>query len=161
MATCESSAPNAGNIDTASAGSKLFTVSATDNVANGASPQSVSYTVGFGISVLYDQTKAAKSGSVIPIKLQLVDAQGHNVSSAALVVHAASLTQIATSASETIDDAGNANPDVNFRFDPSLGAGGGYIFNLKTTGLPTGTYRLGFTVDADPGIHAVQFAVRQ
>jgi hypothetical protein len=40
-------------------------------------------------------------------------------------------------------------------------AGGGYIFNLKTTGIPTGTYRLGFTVDADPAVYSVQFAVRK
>jgi hypothetical protein len=108
--------------------------------------------------VLYDQTKAVKSGSTIPIKIQLVDALGHNVSSAAMVVHAVSLVQIATTAGEAINDAGSSNPDANFRFDASLG---GYIFNLKTTGLPTGTYRLSFTVDADPGPHAVQFAVRQ
>ena len=161
VATCNGSAANGNNIDTATVGSKSFTVSATDNVGNSPSPQSVAYAVGFGISVLYDQTKAAKSGSVIPIKLQLVDALGHNVSSAGLVVHAASLVQIATSASEVINDAGNANPDVNFRFDSSLGTGGGYIFNLKTTGLSTGTYKLGFIVGADPSIYWVQFAVRQ
>ncbi len=161
VATCDGTAPNGGNIDTASVGSKAFTVSATDNVGNSASPQSVSYNVGFSIRVLFDHTKAAKSGSVIPIKLQLVDALGHNVSSASFLVHAVSLIQIATSASETINDAGNSNPDANFRFDPSLGSGGGYIFNLKTTGLPTGTYSLGFTVDADPSVHTVQFAVRQ
>ena len=160
VATCNGSAPNGGNIDTSSAGSKSFTVTATDNVANAASAEQVSYTVGFGISVLYDQTKTVKSGSTIPIKLQLVDALGHNVSSATLVVHAVSLVQIATSASETVNDSGNSNPDANFRFDASLG-GGGYIFNLKTTGLPTGTYKLGFTVDSDPGVHSVQFAVRQ
>jgi len=44
-----------------------------------------------------------------------------------------------------IDDAGNANPDSDFRFDPTLGTSGGYIFNLKTTGLTTGTYNLYFT----------------
>lgn len=77
------------------------------------------------------------------------------------MVHAVELIQIATTASEIINDAGNANPDTNFRFDASLGGVGGYIFNLKTTGLSTGTYRLGFTVDADPTIHTVQFSVRQ
>jgi hypothetical protein len=110
------------------------------------------------ISVLYDRTKAVKSGSTITIKIRLVDALGHNVSSAATVVHAVSLIQIATSASETVNDAGSSNPNANFRFDSSLG---GYIFNLKTTGLSTGTYRLGFKVDGDAGIHMVQFAVRQ
>lgn len=161
VATCNGSAANGGNIDTASVGSKTFTVSATDNAGNAATPQSVSYSVNFGISVLFDQTKAAKSGSTIPIKIQLVDALGHNVSSAAMVVHAVSLIQIATSASETVNDAGSANPDANFRFESSLGTSGGYIFNLKTTGLPTGTYRLGFTVNADPAIYTLQFAVRQ
>jgi hypothetical protein len=161
VATCNGTAPNGGNIDTSSAGSKSFSVSATDNAGNVASPQSVAYTVGYGFVVLFDQTKAAKSGSVVPIKVQLVDALGHNVSSVAIVVHAVSLTQIATSASESVNDAGSSNPDANFRFDSSLGAGGGYIFNLKTTGLATGTYRLGFAVDAAPGIYFVQFAVRQ
>ena len=161
VATCNGPVPNGNNIDTASAGAKTFTVSATDNVANAATPQSVSYMVGFAVSVLYDQTKAVKSGSTIPIKLQVVDALGHNVSSATFVVHAVSLIQISTSASEMINDAGSSNPDTNFRFDASVGVGGGYIFNLKTTGLSTGTYRLGFAVDADPSIHTVQFAVRQ
>lgn len=161
VASCNGSAPNGSNVDTISAGAKTFTVSSADNAGNAAVPQSVSYSVGFGVAVLYDQTKAAKSGSTIPIKIQLVDALGHNVSSAAVLVHAVSLVQIATSASEAINDAGSANPDVNFRFDSSAGSGGGYIFNLKTTGLPTGTYRLGFIVDGDPAIHTVQFAVRQ
>jgi hypothetical protein len=40
-------------------------------------------------------------------------------------------------------DAGNANPDFDFRYDAALA---GYIFNLKTTGLGTGTYQLCFTV---------------
>jgi hypothetical protein len=160
VATCNGTAPNGGNIDTSSAGSKSFSVSATDNVGSVASPQSVAYTVGYGVIALFDQTKAAKSGSTIPIKVQLVDVLGHNVSSAALAVHAVSLIQIATSAPQTINDAGNSNPDANFRFDSSLGAGGGYIFNLKTTGLPMGTYRLSFIVDNAPGIYSVQFAVR-
>jgi hypothetical protein len=60
---------------------------------------------------------------------------------------------ISTNASTTVDDAGNANPDSNFRFDPTLGPAGGYIFNLQTTGLSTGTYVLTFTVSGDPTPH--------
>lgn len=160
VANCDGTTVTGANIDTISAGSKTFTVSAADNVAN-ATSQSVSYTVGFGLRLLYDQTKAVKSGSTIPIKIQLVDALGNNMSSAAIVVHAMSLVQITTTASETINDAGTSNPDANFRFDASLGSNGGYIFNLKTTGLSTGTYSLGFTVNSDPNVYTVQFAVRQ
>ncbi len=53
-------------------------------------------------------------------------------------------------------DAGNANADFNFRYDASLA---GYIFNLKTTGLTTGTYHLKFTVDG-LGDYTAPFAVR-
>jgi hypothetical protein len=59
-----------------------------------------------------------------------------------------------------LQDAGNANPDNDFRFDPTLGGTGGYIFNLKTTGLSTGTYNVSFTVSGDPVAHAVQFQVK-
>jgi hypothetical protein len=61
-----------------------------------------------------------------------------------------------------VDDAGNANPDSNFRFDGGLGPNGGYIFNLKTTGLATGTYVLTFTVAGDPTTHNTElvFQVR-
>ena len=55
----------------------------------------------------------------------------------------------------------NANPGGNFRFDASLGPAGGYIFNLKTTGLALGTYSLQFTAGSDPIPHAANFAVRQ
>ena len=53
-----------------------------------------------------------------------------------------------------------ANPDADFRFDPSLGTTGGYILNLKTAGLSTGTYALSFVADADPTIHSAYFQVR-
>ena len=56
--------------------------------------------------------------------------------------------------------AGNANPDSNFRFYPALGGTGGYIFNLKTTGLATGSYKLFFTLTGDPTVHDLPFVVR-
>jgi hypothetical protein len=143
------------------AGTKTFTVKASDNVGNSAPPQSVSYTVSYGIQVLFDQSRAAKSGSTIPIKIGMMDANGTNMSSLAVVLHAVSVVQISTSASVTLDDAGNANPDFDFRYDSSLAATGGYIFNLKTTGYGTGSYLLNYTVGGDPNLHSVQFQVRQ
>ena len=53
-----------------------------------------------------------------------------------------------------------AAADNNFRFDPTLGSTGGYIFNLKTTGLTTGTYNLNFTVTGDSFGYAAQFQVK-
>lgn len=152
VATCAGPVPSGSNFDTASAGAKTFAVNATDNVGN-ASSQSVSYSVGYAACLLYDDTRAAKSGSTIPIKFQLCDALGNDVSSAGITVSALQVVMLSTSASTTVDDAGNANPDSNFRFDPTLGPTGGYIFNLQTTGLPTGSYVLTFTVSGDPTTH--------
>ena len=48
-------------------------------------------------------------------------------------------------------------PDSNFRYDASLA---GYIFNLSTKPLSTGTWVLSFTVGADPTVQHVQFDVK-
>ena len=59
-----------------------------------------------------------------------------------------------------LEDAGNANPDYQFRFSEGIGAGGGYIFNLSTANLSVGTYGLVFTVSGDPSTHMVRFQVK-
>jgi hypothetical protein len=157
VASCIAPVASGSNIDTTSVGTKTFTVSATDNASN-STTQSVSYKVSYAVRVLFDQSRAVKSGSTIPIKVQLVDANGNNVSSPSVVVHAASMVQTSSSASVFLDDAGQANPDFDFRYDSSLG---GYIFNLKTTGYRTGSYLLYVNAGDDPIAHAVQFQVRQ
>jgi hypothetical protein len=158
VASCLGPVSNGSSINTASAGTKTFTVSARDNAGNNATPQSVNYLVTYGVRVLFDPSRAAKSGSTIPIKIQIVDANGNNVSTAAVGLHAMRVVQTSSSASVFLDDAGQANPDFDFRYDSSLA---GYIFNLKTTGYPTGSYVLNFMVGGDPSLHAVAFQVRQ
>ena len=113
--------------------------------------------VTYDVCVLYDQNVTRRSGSTIPIKLKLCDATRHNVSSWSVALTAQSVTRISDLADGPLDDAGSANPDANFRYDGGLG---GYIFNLKTTGLVTGTYALEFSVAGDPLRHRVQFKVR-
>jgi hypothetical protein len=161
VSTCAGPVATGGNITTGAVGSKTFTVNATDAVGNAAT-QSVSYNVGYGACLLYDTTHAAKSGSTIPIKFQLCDAAGNDVSSSAITVTALQVVMVSTSASSLVMDAGNANPDNNFRFDGGLGPTGGYIFNLQTTGLATGTYVLTFAAAGDPTTHNLElvFQVR-
>ena len=101
-----------------------------------------------------------RSGATLPIKLQLCDGSGTDLSSSNITLHATSLTQTSTSISGAVQDAGNANPDNDFRFDSTLGSTGGYIFNLKTTGLSTGTYNLSFTVTGDSFVYAAPFEVK-
>ena len=111
----------------------------------------------YNVCPLYDATKAKKSGSTYPIQIQLCDAAGSNLSSPSIVVHAVGVTQLSTNAPGTLDDAGDSNPDFDFRYDATLAA---YIFNLKTTGYLTGTYALTFTAGADPAIHSAKFQIK-
>jgi hypothetical protein len=112
--------------------------------------------------MLYDDSKAVRSGSVIPIKFELCDANGVDVSSSAIIVTLApqGVTQTSPLAPGTLESVGNANPDNNFRFDSTLGPTGGYIYNLSTAGLSTGTYEITFTVTGDLTQHQVKFQVK-
>jgi len=124
----------------------------------GGSNGSLTQKVAYAICVLYDQSRAVNGGATFPIKVALCDGNGVDVSSSTLVLHATAVTAI-SAFSGTPDSPGNANPDSDFRFDSTLGATGGYIFNLSTSGLAAGTYNLQFTVGSDPVTHAVLFGV--
>ncbi len=160
VATCTGTVASGSPVGTALVGSKTFTVNATDNVGNVAPPQSVSYSVTYAVCLLYDPTRAVQSGSTIPLKIQLCDANNADVSSSTVFVHGVSLVETSTNASEVLQSSGNANSDNDFRFDPTLGPTGGYIFNLSTQGLTTGSYLLSFSVGADPFTHTLSFQVR-
>ena len=106
-------------------------------------------TMRYGVCLQYDALKAHKKGSTIPIKINLCDGAGNNVSSAEIVVTATTILKLDSTASPfEAEDSGNANPDSNFRF-----AGGFYIFNLSLKdGFDKGTYRMSFVVNgqSDP-----------
>lgn len=115
----------------------------------------------YEVCPLFDQSRAYRLKSTVPVRFQLCDAQGQNLSSASIVVTATGLVKrdgIATST--TVEDAGNANPDDRFRYDAGLGGTGGYIYNLSTKGLSTGTWELRFTVSGDPMTYSVTFDLR-
>jgi hypothetical protein len=156
VAVCAGPVADGAPINTSSAGTFPFVVTGIDHVGNTATA-STTYTSSYGLCLLYDPSKPKKSGSTMPIKLQLCDASGRNLSSSAIVVNAIRVSLVSDTISGPPEDAGNANPDGNFRFDPSLG---GYVFNLKTTGLPTGTYELSFTAGTDPVVHNTLFQIR-
>ncbi|MGI8545340.1 MAG: hypothetical protein ACR2MD_17925 [Aridibacter sp.] len=112
-------------------------------------------TISYAICQLYDSNKAVKSGGTYPIKIQLCDAAGRNVSSANINVKAIGIRLVSAPDTEIeIESPGNSNPDNNFRYED-----GRYVFNLKTTGLSPGVYNLSFTAGSDPTIHMVEFRV--
>lgn len=112
----------------------------------------------YGVCALYDQTKSVHSGAVFPIKLELCDGSGDDLSSPNIVLHATAVTMLSTVVGVP-ESPGNSNADSDFRFDSTMGTTGGYIFNLKTTGLASGTYSLQFIATGDPVTHSVTFGV--
>ncbi len=158
VTVCAGPVADGVDIDTASVGSKTFTVNATDS-HNNSSSATVNYTVAYNICPLYSQSTSVKSGATIPIKLDLCDINGVDQSASSIVVHATGVVMVSNNASEVLQDAGNSNPDDDFRFDSTLGTTGGYIFNLSTKGYPTGTFQLQFTAGNDPTTHVASFQV--
>lgn len=130
-----------------------------DTNFSGSTSSALTQNVTYNVCLLYDPTKSKNSGAVFPIKVQLCDAAGRDLSSSGIVLHAAGMTSVSGSAGPA-DSVGDANPDNDFRFDPTLGSTGGYIFNLSTKGLSPGTYALQFTATGDSITHAVSFGIR-
>jgi hypothetical protein len=151
---CNGSVPNGQPLNTSSAGPGQFTVNASDAVGN-TSQASVSYSVGFATRTLHDEMRPVKSGATIPLKVQIIDASGVNLSTAAIQVTGVDLYLVAGDTTAPLQDSGNSNPDNNFRYSD-----GQYIYNLKTTGLATGRWRIGYLVAGDSTMHYTFFQVR-
>lgn len=116
--------------------------------------------VEYNVCALYDQSKAHKAGSTVPIKLQLCDAAGNNISSPDYVLNAFKVSKIDNSSDGIVEDSGAANPDDNFRYSADLGEAGGYIFNKSLRGFTSGTWVLSFTVNGGETVYSVQFDVK-
>jgi hypothetical protein len=128
-------------------GTTTVTCTATDSDDTN-SPVSASFTVTvrYGVKLLYKAPMTGKVGSNVPIKIELVNAAGQNVSSSSVTVQALCVVlQGATTCSGA--PIIYANPNQFFTFMSGLDTGGGYQFNVKTTTLTTGkTYQLLFRV---------------
>jgi hypothetical protein len=117
---------------------------------------SFTVTVVYGVCPQFDQTKAVRAGAVKPVRVELCDAVGTNLSAPDLVLNAVGLRRLDGTASAVVEDAGQANsPDANFRYDA-----GSYVFNLDTAGLSRGTWELQFTVAGGSRVYGVTFDVR-
>jgi DNA-binding beta-propeller fold protein YncE len=117
----------------------------------------VSLTMTHRLCALYDASRPVKAGSTLPIKVTLCDAEGTNQSSATIPIVAEAITLTSGAVAGELQDAGQSNADANFRYAADFN---GYIFNLQTTGLNTGTYALRVRVGAEPGIHFLAFQVK-
>jgi hypothetical protein len=159
VASCAGPVASGVNIDTASVGTKTFTVNASDRASN-TNTKTATYKVQYAVCLLYEPSKPFKlSGSNVPIKLSICDNAGKNKSSASITLTAVQLKKLPSGPTMTPSNnllTGNRN----FKFDPTLKVGGGYQYNLKTSGLTAGSYQLIFTATGDPQQHQAPFAMR-
>jgi hypothetical protein len=110
------------------------------------------------VDALFDQTRSHKLGSVVPIRLQVLDGQGNNISSPSLVLTATGIVQKDSTADPLVaEDAGNANPDSAFRYDDALK---GYAYNLSSKGLSVGSWELQFTMSGDSATYRIGFDLK-
>lgn len=151
VARCAGPVASGASVDTASVGVKSFSVNATDNVGNAATPVSVPYTVTYGVCQSTVPTiKAGRTGNV---SVQLCDAKSANVSASSIVLTA---TGIYSSSGTLVRSLNNT-----FAYTSSLNAAGaGYTEKVDATGLASGTYYVAFTAGGDPVTHQASFAVK-
>jgi len=159
LQSCSGPVASGMNISTAAIGPITFNVKAQDQVGNH-STASVLYAVTYGVCAQYDQEKEYKAGSTIPVRLQLCDAAGRNLSAPQIAVTATAVTNVAGTISQPPEDAGGANPGNLFRYVGGNSEQAGYLFNLSTKNLVANEYRLAFSVDGDPIVHTVKFVLR-
>jgi hypothetical protein len=109
----------------------------------------------YEVDALFDPNQAKRSGSTIPIKLEITDDAGANMGATSSPIQA--LFVVGQGGNQApLQSPGNANPNSLFRYDPQTGV---YQFNLKTTGYSAGRYRLYFRVGDDPTFYSVSFMV--
>lgn len=104
------------------------------------------------VTVLSNEAVSHRGGRTVPIKVQLFDGTGANLSASTTVVQLAS-----PALSPAPGTAGQPNGD--FRFVATTSVGPMYQYDLATKGFPNGTYTLAFLVPGDPVVHGVQVVI--
>jgi hypothetical protein len=143
------------------AGANTFTLTATD-VAGNTTSQNITFSViysynGFLSPILNDGSRVFKLGSTVPVKFQLTDVNGTNISTttATLTVQQYSGT-IPNGTPVDATPSGSANTGDYFRYDSTSSQ---YIYNLSTKPLPTGTWQLQAHLD-DGTVHTVMIGLK-
>jgi hypothetical protein len=148
VVSCSGPVVTGGTIATTTIGTRSFVVTARDAAGNTATA-GAEYSVGYGLKALFSQTTAYRLGQNIPLQVQLVDAAGTNLSSAAVAVSARRVTRVSDGASYPLN--------VVMPFDPKKKVYGGKV---ETKGLAAGTYEIELVAGADPFVHRLRVTLK-
>ena len=107
--------------------------------------------IDYNVCLQYDPLKEQPATGAVPIKLQLCDAAGNNLSAANIHLTAEEIRVESNGQSlyPGPNDTGNANEDFLFRYKSK-----GYIYNLNTTEVTDGDGNL---VPLGPGSFTLLF----
>ncbi len=123
--------------------------SANFNSADAVSTLNVTYSFTGGLF----SSSGGKAGSTLPIRLQVLDATGANLSSSSLPVVAYGTRPVGSAVWTPMQTT-----DVAFKYQNA--SGGAYAYEFKTSkSMTPGAYVLGFTVGSDPAIHTINFTI--
>ncbi len=103
-----------------------------------------------------DGSSIFKSGSTVPVKFRIADANGNYVSTAVASITYQLVTDGVLGNVEVPVSTSAANEGNTFRYDSTDNL---YIFNLGTEGMNTGTYQLNINLD-DGTTHTVRISLR-
>ncbi|MBU4580661.1 carboxypeptidase-like regulatory domain-containing protein, partial [Patescibacteria group bacterium] len=147
IASITATVSNGTAIDTATIGTKNFSVNATDNAGNQAN-KIVDYNVVYNYSGVLPPIKDSKDvfklGSAIPVKFQLRDANGNNIFTAIARIYLANIVDGIIGKEINGTSSGKANTGNLFRY---AAADNQYIFNLASKPLIKGTWQIRIELD--------------
>ncbi len=148
IASATGTYPSGNAINTASVGTKTFSVDATDNAGN-TNTKKVTYYIRYKCSGILqpinaDGSSIFKLGNTIPVKFQLWDAGGNFITNAVAKIYVAKISDGIIGTEMEANSTSNATTGNLFRYDSTSNQ---YIFNLGTKTLSTGTWQIRIELD--------------
>jgi alpha-tubulin suppressor-like RCC1 family protein len=152
VASCSAPVPTGTFVDTSSVGSRIFAVTATDRAGRTARTSST-YHVTYALCPGSGQT--SRTARPIPVRVQLCDAQGRNVSREDVPLTAVSLVQ-GDVVAQPVPSHGRTPGSSTFAFERGTAT---YAFSLDARRLTKGTWTLVVRAAGDPLTHDVPIVI--